>query len=147
MPGEINKQAIVDDEHLKLLSIGYIISGASAALFSLFALMYVMFGAVIGAAIAQQAAAEGKASDQVPAFLGWLIGGIGFVIFLILAGIAAAKFWTAACIKKRKSRTFCMVIAALSCLEFPYGTALGVLTLIVLGRESVTRQFEFGPPG
>jgi len=147
MPDEISRQSIVDDEHLKLLSLGYMISGASAALFSLFALMYVVFGAVIGATIAQQAAANAKSGDQIPAFLGWLIGGIGLGFFLILAAIAAAKFWTAACLKKRKARTFCMVVAAISCLEFPYGTALGVLTFIVLGRASVTRLFEFGAAG
>jgi hypothetical protein len=147
MPDEIRRQSIVDDEHLKLLSLGYIISGASVAFFSLFALMYVVFGAVIGASIARQAAADTKPGDQIPAFLGWLIGGIGLAFFLILAAIAAAKFWTAVCLKKRKSRTFCMVVAAISCLEFPYGTALGVLTFIVLGRESVTRLFEFAAAG
>ncbi len=147
MPDEISRQSIVDDEHLKLLSLGYIISGASAALFSLFALMYVLFGAIIGATIAKQAAADSQGAEQVPAFIGWLIGGIGLAFFLILAAFAAAKFWTAACLKKRKSRTFCMVVAAISCLEFPYGTALGVLTFIVLGRDSVARLFEFGAAG
>jgi hypothetical protein len=34
-----------------------------------------------------------------------------------------------------------MVIAAIGCLEFPYGTALGVLSLMVLGRESVMKLF------
>jgi hypothetical protein len=35
-----------------------------------------------------------------------------------------------------------MVVAGLSCLEFPYGTALGVFTFIALSRASVVRLFE-----
>jgi len=38
-----------------------------------------------------------------------------------------------------------MVISAISCLEFPYGTALGVLSLMVLGRASVAKQFTPKP--
>jgi hypothetical protein len=38
-----------------------------------------------------------------------------------------------------------MVIAALGCLEIPYGTALGILTLMVLGRPSVVKQFNPKP--
>ena len=147
MPDEINRQSIVDDEHLKLLSLGYMISGASAALFSLFGLMYMAIGALVGATISQQAAASAKAGEPAPAFIGWIFGAIGLAIFLFLATIAAAKFGAAVCLKKRKSRTFCMVVAGFSCLEVPYGTALGILTFIVLGRDSVARLFEFGAAG
>src|SRR5579864_515766 len=45
-------------------------------------------------------------------------------------------------IKQRRSRTFYLVLAAISCLEMPYGTVLGVFTFIVLGRDSIARQFE-----
>lgn len=147
MPEEVTRQSIVDDEHLKLLSLGYMISGASAALLSLFGLMYIAIGTVVGVSIAQQAASATKPGEGAPAFVGWLIGGIGFAVFLVLVTIAAAKFWAAVCIKKRRSRTFCMVVAVISCLEFPYGTALGVLTIIVLGRESVARLFNLSGNG
>lgn len=142
MPDEVTRQSIVDDEHLKLLSLGYMISGASAAFFSLIGLMYMVLGAVVGASISQQAAASAKAGEQVPGFIGWIFGAIGLALFLFLATIAAAKFGAAVCIKKRKSRTFCMVVAGFSCLEVPYGTALGVLTFMVLGRDSVARLFS-----
>jgi hypothetical protein len=33
-------------------------------------------------------------------------------------------------------------LAAISCLEMPYGTALGVFTLMVLSRPSVQRLFS-----
>jgi hypothetical protein len=34
-----------------------------------------------------------------------------------------------------------MVIAAIGCLEIPYGTLLGVFSFLVLGRDSVARLF------
>jgi hypothetical protein len=37
------------------------------------------------------------------------------------------------------------VVACLECLFIPFGTILGVLTLIVLSRESVKTQFSARP--
>ena len=37
--------------------------------------------------------------------------------------------------------TYCLIVAAIECLFMPFGTALGVLTLIVLMRPSVKAQF------
>jgi len=41
------------------------------------------------------------------------------------------------CLRRRQSRVFSIVIAGIDCFQFPFGTALGVFTLIVLMRESV----------
>ncbi len=55
-------------------------------------------------------------------------------------------FWTLAVLlflfrsiqpSARRHRTFSIVIASLSCMSFPFGTILGVFTLIVLVRPSV----------
>ncbi len=62
--------------------------------------------------------------------------------FLILITLAGLKLGVALSLKKRKARTFCMVVAAFECLGVPYGTLLGIFTFIVLGRDSVTRLFE-----
>jgi tryptophan-rich sensory protein len=78
-----------------------------------------------------------------PAF-GWIFGIIGLTLFLLMVGVAILKFRAAQCIKHRRSRTFCMVTAAISCLEFPYGIVLGVFTFLVLGRSSIKDLFE--PP-
>jgi len=37
-----------------------------------------------------------------------------------------------------------MVMAGISCLEVPYGTVLGALSFVVLGRESVVQLFNSG---
>ena len=145
MPEEIDRQAVIDEEHLKLLSLGYVISAAMTAFLALLALVYVTVGVSVATIVARKAQPPGNAEELSPAVVGWIIGVIGVGVFLIVGALAAAKLRVAFCIKKRKSRTFCMVIAAICCLGFPYGTALGVLTFIVLGRISVVRKFESSP--
>lgn len=142
MSEELIRQSIIDEEHLKLLSLGYMISAATSAFFSMFGLMYVMIGMAVGAAISHSHEFAAHTGQEPPAFIGWMFAGIGLVVFLLMIVLAAVKFRAGSCLKKRKSRTFCMVVAGISCLEFPYGTVLGVFTFIVLGRESVARLFN-----
>src|SRR5580704_13977775 len=139
---EVAVQSVIDEEHLKLLSLGYMVSAAMTAFFSLFALMYATIGVVVGTVISHKPGLSANPGQQPPAFIGWIIGGIGTALFLFMILMAAAKFRAGLCIKKRKSRTFCMIVAGISCIEVPYGTILGVFTFIVLGRESVMRLFD-----
>lgn len=140
MSDETLRQAIIDEEHLKLLSIGYLVSAGVAALFSLFGLLYVFLGVMMSITFSE--AAKKANQSAPPAFIGWLFGIIGLVIFLLLIAMALLKLQTARCIKRRRSRAFCMVMGAISCLEIPYGTLLGVFTFLVLGRNSIKDLFE-----
>jgi len=83
-----------------------------------------------------------RSGEAPPAVIGWVFFGIGAFIFICLIVMAALKFKAARCIKRRSSRVFCMIVAGFSCLEIPYGTALGVLSLIVLSRNSVKNLFS-----
>jgi hypothetical protein len=134
------RQAILDDEHLKLLSIGYVIEGAINAFFSFFGLLYAFMGLFIGSVIAKLPSQPGQAPP--PEFMGWFFGLFGLIFFLGFLTFAALKFVAAHRIKERRSRILCMVVAGLTCFGVPYGTALGVWTLIVLSRPSVARLFE-----
>jgi hypothetical protein len=146
MSGELDRQSLIDDEHLRLLSLGYMISAAMTAVGTLFALLYVFAGFVVMGVFSHRPEVAGGTGQMAPAFIGWIISGIGLAIFFVTLALAAAKFRAGICIKRRKSRTFCMVIAGISCVEFPYGTLLGVLTFMVFGRPSVIRQFQAGAP-
>jgi hypothetical protein len=145
MPEETDRRSIVDDEHLKLLSLGYMISACVAALFSLFGMVYLIIGIVMSVALSHTPATMGKPGEPPPAFVGWIFAAIGLVVFLLAMGVALARFWAARCVNQRKSRIYCMVIAGLGCLEFPYGTVLGILSFMVLGRESVVKKFTATP--
>ncbi len=42
---------------------------------------------------------------------------------------------------------FCLIVAGIECLLMPYGTVLGVFTIMVLMRESVKERFGANPAG
>lgn len=61
----------------------------------------------------------------------------GLLIVAFSAGNVLSGLW----IKKRNNRTFSFVVAAMNCIQFPFGTALGIFTFIVLSRPSVETAY------
>jgi len=45
-------------------------------------------------------------------------------------------------LRKRRNLTFCTVVAAISCAGIPWGTALGVVTLVMLSQPAVRAAFD-----
>jgi hypothetical protein len=45
-------------------------------------------------------------------------------------------------LRKRRHRTLSFVMACLTCINIPLGTALGVFTLVVLSRPSVKALYD-----
>lgn len=127
-----------DLEQLKLLSLFHYIMAGLTALVALFPIVHLIIG-IIFIVAPESMESNGEAP---PVFFGWL-----FVIFasvFILAGWILAIFILVAGRKlaHRRSRIFCIVVAAIECMFFPLGTALGVFTIVVLMRESVIELFE-----
>ena len=46
-----------------------------------------------------------------------------------------------------RNRMFCFVNACIMCLHAPFGTALGIFTILVLSRPSVVARFEANQHG
>jgi disulfide bond formation protein DsbB len=46
------------------------------------------------------------------------------------------------CLAQRRRYLLCMVVAGIACIFMPFGTALGVFTLVVLSRPAVKAAFE-----
>lgn len=128
-------QDIIDNEHLRLLRIGYFISAAQTAIFIPIGLLYAGMGVIFA-----QLPSSGAAPP--PTFVTWMFGLFGAVFAGIAAVGATLKLLTAIRLKERRSRVMCLIAAGLSCIEMPYGTVLGIWTFMVLGRASVRRQFE-----
>ncbi|MFO7890353.1 MAG: hypothetical protein R6V04_08435 [bacterium] len=124
-----------DEQHLNLLSVFHYVMGALTALFSCFPFLHL----TLGIAMVSGAFENGDGPPQV---LGWLF--IIFPVLFIILGWTLAVFIVIAGkkLKKRVSRTFCLVIAGLECIVMPFGTVLGIFTIIVLMRESVQKLFS-----
>lgn len=143
MISQDDKQAIIDQEDLKILSVAHLIEGCLYAFSSLFGLLYAAMGIVMALTFAHLPEQEGQPPPELFSTFFVIIGGGIFTLFMaagVLKILCARNLW------RRRSRWFCFVVSALSCIAVPYGTAIGVFTILVLLRPSVTTLFS-GAPG
>lgn len=132
------RQAILDEEHLRLLRIGFFISAGQTAFFIPFGLFYAAMGLLV------TRLPSTASSPPPPAFMPLFFGIFGLAFAGIATVLAILKLLTAMRLRQRRSRVLCLVTAGFALLELPYGTALGIMTFSVLGRPSVRELFERG---
>lgn len=129
-----------DLQHLDLLGIFHYVVGTLAGLFALFPAIHLIFGVAL---------MTGAVGEQTGGPDARLVGGFltGFALIFILFGLAFAGVMIAAgrFLRARRHYTFCLVVAAVSCMFFPVGTVLGVFTIIVLQRPTVKELFAAAP--
>jgi hypothetical protein len=132
-----------DLEHIRLLSIFHYVVGGIIALFACFPFIHLFMGIffVANAPAMRAAQRPGEADFPVEIF---------GAMFIIIPAIIILLGWTLAILtivagrklSKQSGYTYCMVIAALLCMFMPFGTVLGVFTIIVLMRDSVKALFN-----
>ena len=140
----VRDPSVVDGEHLRILAICHYIWAGLLAAFACFGLFYIALGI---------AAMSGQLGPSVPStmpsgaqnadrFLG--------IVFICMGGFITLAGWTVAILNviagrscsRHRRRLFIFAIAIVNCLFFPFGTTLGVFTLIVLLRDSVRVAFD-----
>jgi ABC-type branched-subunit amino acid transport system permease subunit len=130
-----------DQEHLNLLKLSYYILAGTTGFFSLIAVLYIGLGALFASGVLPSTPNDAGNTR----IMGLIFLSIGLVVMLISVAITFLTYWAGRCLRDRRHRTFCVVIACLSCLHVPFGTAIGVCTIIVLGRPRVRALFETPP--
>lgn len=145
-PAAANERRDID--HLNLLSIFHFIVGfLSLCGISLLWVHHYMMGFVMAQAQANAAAKQPSSPVRAlpPEFMQFLnyfyiIMGIIFVIASIV-NVCSGVF-----LRQRKHRTFSFVVACLNCLQIPFGTVLGIFTIVVLSRNSVCDLYQKSDP-
>jgi hypothetical protein len=127
-----------DLQYLKLLSIFHYIVGGLAALFSFIPIIYVAIG-MLAVCLPDSFQGEGEA---MPLFIGWIFILIGAVLIVLGWAFAACVIIAGRSLVRRVHYLFCIVMAAIECIFMPFGTVLGVFTIVVLARPSVKEMFE-----
>ncbi|MCL4275580.1 MAG: hypothetical protein KJZ77_17040 [Anaerolineales bacterium] len=125
-----------DEQYLQLLSIFHYIVGGMVGLFACFPIIHFAFGlSMLVSGFTQSPQGEPALIGLFFTLLagGFILFGWAFAICVILTG----RF-----IAKRKNHMFCLVVAGTECMFTPFGTVLGVFTIIVLIRPSVKAAFE-----
>jgi len=146
-----------DAEHLSALSIGHYIMAGLTAIGAVPLVGY----AVAGAKLAEQITNEmrltmGDLSGQagvdpfagapmeMMADLGTLMITMTVLGLVLLVVTAIGLFLVGLKLRQRQWWTFCYLSGWGECLMFPFGTILGVFTIIVLSRPTVKRSFGMG---
>lgn len=127
-----------DHDHLKLLSAFHYVVAGMTALFSLFPIIHLIVGIslILGG---DKMATDG--GEPPPAFLGWAFAIVGGSIIAMGETLAICILAAGRMLAKRRAYMFCFVIAGLETVLMPFGTVLGVFTIIVLTRDSVKEAF------
>src|ERR1700742_3100547 len=122
-----------DIEHLRLLSIFHYVVGGLALLFACFPLVHVTIGSIFIYAAGHAHSASG---DAPPEIIGWIMVFFGLAFFALGIAFGVGLLWSGHCLARRKHYQFSLVMAGIECLFVPFGTVLGVFTLVVLSRDS-----------
>ena len=138
---EISQQQKTDAEHLKLISVFHYVVAGMAALFACIPLIHLALGLLLVLTPGK----FGPPSNSPPAFLGFF--------FIVIAGFFILAGWTFAILvalngrflSQRRRYTFCFVMACVECMFMPFGTVLGVFTIMVLMRSTVKELFTPKP--
>jgi hypothetical protein len=126
-----------DAEHLRLLSIFHYVVGGLQAVFACVPILHLVMGAfmIVGPGVAGR--------DRVPvALMGSFF--VAFAAIWILLGwtLAACMVLVGRSLTQRRRRLFCLVVAGVeAALCMPFGTVLGIFTILVLVRPSVRQAF------
>jgi hypothetical protein len=131
-----------DDDHLRLLTIFHYIVAGLTALFGCMPCIHLSFGIAFLAG-----AFHDDHGVPAPRFIG--------VILVVVASAMIIMFWTLALfiffagrnLARRRRHTFCFVMACIECVFMPFGTVLGVFSIIVLMRPSVKQLFGVAASG
>src|SRR5437763_16605313 len=113
---EQEKQRILDEDHLKLLRIGYFVGGGVDAFFALFPLIYVLSGIIVAVGVP----ASTRPGEPSPALLGLIVVFIGLAVSLLFLAPAVLKFLAARALGLPRNRVLGGAAVVFGWLQMPW---------------------------
>ena len=125
-----------DENHLKLLEIFHYVAAGVTVLVGCIPFVHLAIGIGLQLVpVADHPAAE------IPRIVGWVLIVFATIIILVFWALALVILVSGRNLCHRQRYKFCLIVAGISCLLIPYGTVLGVLTIMTLMRPSVKQIF------
>jgi hypothetical protein len=133
-------QRKVDADHLRLLAIfHFVVAGLAIVGLGFLLLHYTLMHAVIAnPEMWKNQKGGGPPPEQFFAMFKWFY--LFFGTLLVAGGLG--NLISGVFIRKKKNRIFSLAVAGINCVQFPFGTVLGVFTFLVLLRDSVREIYE-----
>jgi hypothetical protein len=131
-----------DEQYLKILGIFHFVVAGIAALFACFPILHFLMGlGMLGLSLGAGVSEGAFPQAVIPGFVG--------LFFTLIAGSMILFGWAfAVCVAlaglfllKKTHHMFCVVMGGVECILVPFGTVLGVLTIITLMKPSVKALF------
>lgn len=146
-PMPVHQINLEDESHLHLLSVFHFVMGGLYTLGIGFVAMHFFFMRMI---MMMPQTPRASTSIGIPAsppppvmppeamtfFIGFYI-----VMGLVIAAMATGNILAGVWLRKRIQHSLTFVVAAINCAFFPFGTVLGVFTIIVLSRTTVKMTY------
>lgn len=127
-------------DQINLLSIFHYVVGGILALFSCIPFIHVFMGLmIVSGGFASNLESQTPPPD---AWFGWIFVIMGSTFILLGWLTSIAVLIAGRKLRLRKNRTYCIVIAGIECMYMPFGTVLGVFTLISLTKEETKALFQ-----
>jgi hypothetical protein len=127
-----------DAEHLKLLSIFHFVVGGLCLVGVAFLFVhFLIFHLVFMNPAMWQGKQEAPPAEFFQIFIWFYV-----VMGLMLVTGAVLNILSGLFLRRQTHRVFSLVVAGLDCIQIPFGTVLGVFTIVVLTRDSVCRWYE-----
>ncbi len=127
-----------NERHLDLLATFHYVVGGIGILFACIPLIHLL----VGAGLLLGLFPFDDQDNIPPAFVGMLFAVVGGLFFLLGQALAWCIIYSGAQLKKREKYLFSFVVACIMCIFVPFGTVLGVFTIVVLSKESVKAMYE-----
>jgi len=140
MSAPVSNTAAVDQEHLRLLVIFHYVLAGITALFACMPLIHIALGLFF--LLAPDEMMKDSQGEGPPPFIGWFFVIFGSLFVLMGWVVAVLTYLSGRYMARRTKRVFSLVMAGVQCAFVPFGTVLGIFTLIVLLRDSVRRLYE-----
>lgn len=132
-----------DNDNLNLLAVFHYVLAGLGALFACFPVVHIVMGALM---LRGSPSLFQGANPPPPHFLGFFFIILGSIFILLGWAMAFCTFLSGRFIAKRKNRTFSVVVGAVLCAFVPFGTILGVFTVIALSKESTIALYKANQP-
>ena len=124
-------------EHLRLLAIFHYIVAGIACMISFIPTIHLAIGIAMVSGIFK------NNREPFPfEFMGWFFIVIASLVILCGLAFSICLFIAGRFLHKNTHYTYCLVMAAASCIFMPFGTVLGVFTIITLVKGNVKEMFQ-----
>jgi len=137
LPPLLHDQRKIDAEHLKLLAIfHFVLAGLALLGIGFLVLHYTLMSSLFDSKMWQGQKGNPPPQEFFRIFKWFYVVFGGLLIIGSIANLLSG-LW----IRARKYRMFLLVVAGINCIQIPFGTTLGVFTIIVLMRDSVRELY------